>query len=120
MSIDYLFTDPYLANRLAELNDQHRRIRRQIRRNRRATVALVEEDLGQVALLLRGVAELCIDKGIFSAEELAAKLREVDIADGVQDERLDADVVMPGARKLADLEPLPVVRKSRKRRRRKR
>jgi len=118
MSMWYLFNDVLIAGELGKLAGSHERLRRRVRRQKRVTTRQVEEDVGQVALLLRSVTELCIERGIFSAEELTAKLCEVDMADGIEDGQLDLDVLRPGASKLADLQPVPVVRKTKKKRRR--
>jgi len=91
----YLFNDSLIAGELHKLTGSHERLRRRVRRQKRVTTA----------------------RGIFSAEELTAKLCEVDMADGAEDGELDLDVLRPGTSKLADLQPLPVVRKKKRGRR---
>ena len=75
----------------------------------------LEQSLGRVALLARTLAELCLEKGLITSDELDAKLAEVDFADGAQIGTLDPDVVLPGEQKLADLESREVTRKPRPR-----
>lgn len=71
-----------------------------------ARVEQLESDLGRVALVARTLADLCVRKGVFSAEEFEAQFREADFADGVGDGRLDPKVVKPGEQKLAQLKPV--------------
>jgi len=110
-----------LAGQVARLEKRNagmaRRMRRG-RRSRRTTIKTLEEDLGRMALLLRSVTELGLEKGAFTDDELARKLEQVDFADGILDGGLDLDVVMPGEEKLADLQPLPVIRKKKRRKKR--
>jgi hypothetical protein len=98
-----------LAGKLAQLEKKNSQLARKM--SRRPTTKAIEEDLGRMALLLRSVTELCLEKGVFDESELAHKLETLDLADGVEDGRLDPDVLMPGEQKLADLQPIPVVTK---------
>src|SRR5688572_21527763 len=65
----------------------------------------LEDDLGRVALLARALAEVCIRKGLMTEAEVGQVLKEVDLADGSADGKLDPSVLLPGESKLADLEP---------------
>ena len=107
-----------LAGRLARLEKRNSEMARRLGRSGRVTAKMLQDDLGRMALLLRSVTELCIEKGVFSDGELARKLEQVDIADGVTDGRLDPDVVMPGEEQLADLQPLPMIKKKKRRKQR--
>jgi len=119
------FLHPYLTT--ADLDDLEARLRIHGTFERRARVltktglARLEADLARVALLLRTLADLSLAKGLVTKEELARHLLAADLADGVQDERLDPRAVMPGESKPA--EPKQVVprpeRRPRQRKRRK-
>jgi hypothetical protein len=69
-------------------------------------VEQLERDLGSVSLVARTLADLCLRKGVFSAEEFEAQFREADLADGVGDGRLDPKVVKPGEQQFAQLTPI--------------
>jgi hypothetical protein len=101
----------FLANNAAEEREERaarlNRVRIHDKNVTRRHVQDLERDLGRVALVARSLAELCIRKGVFSAEEFEAQFRESDLADGVSDGRLDPKVVKPGEQKLADLKPIP-------------
>jgi hypothetical protein len=76
----------------------------------------LESGLGRVALLARSLAELCLAKGLITAEELRAQMLATDMEDGAGDGRLDPQVAHPGESKLADLEPIrPPTKPGRKR-----
>ena len=102
----------YLAREASDANDRDkRRSRARVggmlhRAKTGQSPSQLDASIGRVALLARATAELCIAKGLFTEAELRQRLSEVDMADGAEDGRLDADVVMPGESKLADLEPL--------------
>lgn len=49
--------------------------------------ARLEHAMGEVALAIKTVQRLMVDKGVCSAEEFANKLREVDREDGREDGR---------------------------------
>ena len=48
----------------------------------------LERALGELALATRTIQRLMTEKGICTTEELASKLREVDLEDGRADQRL--------------------------------
>jgi len=81
-------------------------------------IEALEDDLGRVALLARALADLCLSKGLLTKEELVRQLLQADLADGKQDQRLQAKVVMPGESKPADKEPSrdPAAKKQRMKR----
>ncbi len=54
-----------------------------------------EDDLGRMALLCRALAEVCIRKGVLTHNDLAAMIGEMDMADGVQDGKLDPKKIRP-------------------------
>jgi hypothetical protein len=118
------FLDWWLMARIRSIEERHRNLRRRLVANAirgqsaAQTLQSIDDDLRRVALVVRGVTELCVAKGIFTREELEAALLEVDLADGVGDARLDPKVCKPGETKLAELEPAdasakPIVRKKR-------
>ena len=104
-----MFHHEYLQNELSELRLMVRRAR-QAQRSSSATLEArldeLEVGVGRVALLLRALAELTLERGLIRPEDLAAKIKSVDEADGAKDESLDPRVVLPGESKLADLDPL--------------
>jgi|JI6StandDraft_1071083.scaffolds.fasta_scaffold156284_3 hypothetical protein len=46
-------------------------------------------DFERLALLTRSLAELCLEKGVLSKDELKQRMLELDLADGTQNGRLD-------------------------------
>lgn len=55
------------------------------RRTLHATIDQLEVDIGRTLLKVHAITELLIDKGVVSAEELAAKAKEIDALDGAVD-----------------------------------
>ena len=49
--------------------------------------ARLERALGELALATKTVQRMLIEKGVCNAEELAVKLRQVDLEDGLADGR---------------------------------
>ena len=49
--------------------------------------ARLEQALGELALATKTVQRMLVEKGVCSADELARKLREVDLEDGTADGR---------------------------------
>jgi len=49
--------------------------------------ARLERALGELALATKTMQRVLVDKGVCSAEEFAAKLRQIDIEDGLADGR---------------------------------
>jgi hypothetical protein len=117
----FFFRRGYL---LGEVDQLERRLeslfvhQRQGRKNDRARVEELELDLARVALLARALADLCIAKGVLTQEELVRQLNEADLADGKQDQKLPAKVVMPGESKAADPETPRAAKKDKLKRKR--
>jgi hypothetical protein len=118
------FLDWWLMARIRSIEERHRILRRRLMTNAirgqaaARTQQSIDDDLRRVALVVRGVTELCVAKGVFTHDELEAALLEADLADGVGDARLDPKVCKPGETKLAELEPAdasakPIVRRKR-------
>jgi hypothetical protein len=84
----------------------------------RARIEALERDLGRIALVTRSLADLCISKGLLTKNELVQLMLEADLADGVRDQRLSADVVLPDESKPAPPRPEPQARKEKAKRRR--
>jgi hypothetical protein len=109
-SADLEWLQLFLANNAAEEREERaallNRVRIRDKNVLRRHVEDLERNLGRVALVARTLADLCIRKGVFSAEEFEAQFREADLADGIGDGRLDPQVVKPGEQKLAELKPL--------------
>lgn len=49
--------------------------------------ARLEQALGELALAMKTVQRMMIEKGVCNADEFARKLREIDLEDGVADGR---------------------------------
>jgi hypothetical protein len=58
-------------------------------------VAELERDLARVALVVRALAELALERGLFTDAQLRRKFDEADLADGVFDASLDPKLVAP-------------------------
>jgi hypothetical protein len=67
------------ARRRAHLVSVRARLRLQQR------VERLEDDLARLGLVAMALAKLCLDKGVVSPEELQAQMKEIDLADGVED-----------------------------------
>lgn len=97
----YLLHDFWTArefNRMEE--DGARRARGQRRRQAEVTrksaelerrVAELEDDLGRVTLLLRSLADVVVQKGVVTREELQQVATRLDAEDGEVDGRADPD-----------------------------
>lgn len=113
----------YYEQVLKELQELRRSMRRAHRSQGAASgkrLAELEAGLGRVALLARALAELGVERGLITIEDLGRKLKQVDEADGAKDDALDPRVVLPGESKLADLEPLVKAPRAHRRTRRQR
>ncbi|HVS18914.1 MAG TPA: hypothetical protein VMT18_09970 [Planctomycetota bacterium] len=100
---------PEVKHQREKLRALDRRLNRRIRRrvtSQEERIEALETQLGRVAMLARALAELGLDKGAFTREELERALLESDLADGQTDGVLDPDVALPGEERAADLEPL--------------
>ena len=99
---DSLLHDFYTAREFNKLDATRLSQRKSARRIRRDTIAKnqeltsrideLEQDLGEAALLLRTLADLCIEKGVINAEEMMAKAEQLDALDGVIDGRMSKPV----------------------------
>ena len=69
-----------------------RRLRRASRiRDRKQTeerFAQLEQEFAEATLLLRALSELCIEKGVFTGDEIVDKAVALDAADGKVDGRI--------------------------------
>ena len=59
-------------------------------------IAQLEDDLARAVLLIHSLTEACVQKGIFTREEIARTAAEIDMFDGIADGKLDPKVVRPG------------------------
>ena len=57
----------------------------------------LEDDLARVALLTMALAKLCVDKGVLTADELNARMSEIDLADGTEDGKAPPEAFETGA-----------------------
>ena len=98
----FLLHDFWTAREFNKIDDGRRARRKSSRRRRnqhaseRAAVSNrideLEQDLGEAVLLLRTMSDLCVAKGVISAEEMMAKAEELDAQDGVTDGRMSKPV----------------------------
>lgn len=54
-------------------------------------VERLEDDLARMGLLTLALANLCVDKGVLTADEVKARMAEIDLADGVEDGKAGPD-----------------------------
>lgn len=55
----------------------------------------LEDDLARAVLLVHTLAEACIEKDVFTREEIAATAAQIDLIDGAADGKLDPAVMRP-------------------------
>jgi len=87
--INWIF-DFYQQHRIDQLRDEASRLRAEASvRGAGGTVDLgrLETSLGELALAVKTVQRVMIDKGVCSPDELQAKLKQVDLEDGRADGR---------------------------------
>jgi hypothetical protein len=104
----YFLHDFFTARELNELERRARRERTFQHGQRLSTLKraeVTEEELGRVALLARSLAELCLAKGLITAEELRQRMLTVDAVDGARDAKLAPGLVEPGSTKPKMREP---------------
>ncbi|HTF87616.1 MAG TPA: hypothetical protein VK843_04345 [Planctomycetota bacterium] len=108
----YLFNDWFTAIELDQVEQrldiqrQHRLLTERDVSAQAARIDELERNLGRVAVLSRALAEACLQAGVLELEALKAKILEADLADGVEDGKLDPRVVMPGEQRLASLDSI--------------
>lgn len=105
--VDLVFGPEWKA--LRELEHKTQRLSLVSAHRRAQTARRVQElerDLARVALVVRAIADLCIARGLFTAEQLRSQFDHADFADGVFDQALDPKLVAPGATRAGRL-PLP-------------
>ncbi|MFT7534857.1 MAG: hypothetical protein ACI85K_000807 [Hyphomicrobiaceae bacterium] len=98
----YLLHDFWTAREFNKMDDERRSRRKSTQRMRHRHVSEtkvlenrvdeLEQDLGEAVLLLRSMSDLCVQKGVISAEEMMAKAEELDALDGVMDGRMGKPV----------------------------
>lgn len=94
----YLLHDFWTAREFNKI-DEERRARRRSRRMRtqrqaaeraklESRIEELEQDLGEAVLLLRTMSDLCVQKGVLTADEMMERAEELDALDGVIDGRM--------------------------------
>ncbi|HYW79607.1 MAG TPA: hypothetical protein VE890_08520 [Thermoguttaceae bacterium] len=63
--------------------------------NTAARVEQLEGDLARAVLLIHALTEACLERGVFTREEIAQAAAEIDLLDGVADGKLDPATVRP-------------------------
>jgi hypothetical protein len=61
----------------------------------REEIDLLSNDLGRALLLLHSLVETCVRKGVLTREEIREAARELDLADGVADGKVDPATLRP-------------------------
>jgi hypothetical protein len=88
--INWIF-DFYQQYRIDELRSEATRVRAEAMNVRTGTgemdVARLEQAIGELALAVKTVQRMAIEKGLCTAEELHRKLTEIDLEDGKADGR---------------------------------
>jgi hypothetical protein len=84
----WLFNDWFTAHELDQLDSklasQSRRDERQDQR-----IEALRADLERVSLLAKSLADLCLEHGVLTRDQLRERMFELDLSDGRQDGRLD-------------------------------
>ena len=114
----YLVHDFWTAREFNEIEERTKAHARALRRSGRRASRQREEletDVGFLALTLLSLVRSLVDKGVLSAEELRAHMRELDAADGVEDGRLDPDAARDSLGAPAPARPEPPAPKRRRR-----
>jgi hypothetical protein len=57
----------------------------------------LEAELGRVSLLTFALADLCLDTGLVTLDELKARLQKLDLTDGVEDGKIAPGRPLPGS-----------------------
>lgn len=106
----WLFNDWYTAHELNELERRHNEVQKTARESRqelRDQIADARSDMAALALLTRSLAELCLERGVLSRDELKQRMLALDIIDGRMDGGLDPKLTVPGASKPPAPPPKP-------------
>lgn len=120
---DWMFPEPAQAMHLRSIAHSMRTHSRNANRSaRRASVARdeIEDDLGFVALVLMSLVGSLIEKGVIQEEDLAAHIKRLDTLDGIEDGKLNPDMLrgaMGLSRKPEEQPETPAPTPTRKRRR---
>lgn len=83
-----IFTGQEL-DRIDERLEQEQLLRDEEQQEISEEIGQLRADFERLALLTRSLAELCLEKGVLSKDELKTRMFELDLADGTQDGRLD-------------------------------
>lgn len=114
----YLFNDWFTARELDELDKRNTFV--QLATNARfheqtKEIDDLRGDVAALALLARSLAELCIERGVLTQDDLKQRMLALDLTDGVADNRLDPKLATPGSAKPPPPPPKPRVIPPRKR-----
>jgi hypothetical protein len=74
----------------------------------------LEDELGRIRLLTFALADLCLDTGLVTLDEMKERLKKLDVSDGVEDGKLAPGRPLPGSPpEPPPAPPVPVVRRRR-------
>ena len=76
-------------DRIDERLEQDQRAREEEQQEISEEIGQLRADFERLALLTRSLAELCLEKGVLSKDELKTRMLELDLADGQRNGRLD-------------------------------
>ena len=76
-------------DRIDERLEQDQRAREEEQQEISEEIGQLRADFERLALLTRSLAELCLEKGVLSKDELKTRMLELDLADGQRSGRLD-------------------------------
>jgi hypothetical protein len=96
-------SDYWFSSRHAFLSDLVKLRRDVAIRNAHASVRhsdrirALEDELGKVSLLAFALAQVCLDTGLVTLDELKDQLRKMDLSDGTEDGKLAPGRPLPGS-----------------------
>lgn len=87
--INWIF-DFYQHSRINDAHDEAAQLRREVASLRGSRAGAIDDDrvlraIGELALAVKTVQRLCVEKGLCSEAEFHRRLREVDLEDGRAD-----------------------------------
>lgn len=84
----WLFNDWFTAHELDKL-DERLESRDRLAEELDDELAALRADVERLALLTKSLAELCLERGVLTRDQLRERMFELDLSDGRQDGRLD-------------------------------
>ncbi|MBW3596303.1 MAG: hypothetical protein KY475_03400 [Planctomycetes bacterium] len=104
----YLNHDWWQTSEIDSLNRKLRHVQRsrsQVDARLREEIDQLSNDLGRALLLLHSLVETCVRKGVLTRDEIRDVAREIDLADGAADGRVDPAALRPPEEQLPERPP---------------